>query len=210
MKVALVDDHPLVLDGLKRIISESPEVGEVHTFNHPKTALEAIQVLKPNLVFVDFDMPEMNGLELAQQLKSNVSNIKVILLTMNSEPELIKKAMALQLDGYLLKSDEKLDFLTAVSKIANNGTYFSPKTAEALVNQTPKMSKSAPSKTLSLTPREREILIKIAEGLSTKEIAEALFISPGTVETHRKALIKKLEVKNMAGLVRIAVKEGLV
>lgn len=213
MKIILVDDHQLMLDGLSQILCSLDKVEILATYTNPTEALAHIPILKPDLVFTDLDMPQLHGLELAKALKKALSNIKIIVLSMHLDPMLVKKLMKIDVDGYLLKTDDKADFIHAIKQVEADKKVFSTSVTEALAGKKSILNNTSSSftkKTLELSDREKEILIKIAEGFNSRDIAEKLFISTGTVESHRKNIMKKLEVSNMAGLVRIAVKEGLV
>ena len=210
--VCLVDDHQLLMDGIANLLSNHPGIEVVQTFSNPLVALQQIPNLAPDIAILDLDMPELSGNELAIKLKEALPTLKVIILTMHLDTTTVKNIVKMNIDGFLLKNDDQEDFFQAVLTVSNGKKYFSARVTEALAVGNSRELKGgfSPVRTLELTDREREILTLIAEGNSSKEIAEQLFISVGTVETHRKSLIKKLDVKNIAGLVRIAVKEGLV
>lgn len=210
--VCLVDDHQLLMDGIANLLSNHPGIEVVQTFSNPLVALQQIPNLAPDIAILDLDMPELSGNELAIKLKEALPTLKVIILTMHLDTTTVKNIVKMNIDGFLLKNDDQEDFFQAVLTVSNGKKYFSARVTEALASGNSRELKGgfSPVRTLDLTDREREILTLIAEGNSSKEIAEQLFISVGTVETHRKSLIKKLDVKNIAGLVRIAVKEGLV
>lgn len=210
VNIVLVDDHQLILDGLVHMLRPYPRYEVLATFTQPREALRSIPVLKPHLVLTDLDMPEMSGAELITQLREALPVLRFILLSMHLEQHLVKKLMQKGLEGYLLKNDDEADFIHALDAVAAGKRYFSSRVTEVLADEDKMLGGGARLQLLDLSEREREILRLIAEGRSTKAIAEELFISVGTVETHRKSLMRKLDVHNVAGLVRIAVKEGLV
>lgn len=209
MNVLLTDDHQLVLDGLNQILSEIDGVHVVGFANNGKKALEVIDTLRVDLVLMDIDMPVMNGLEATQIIKKDHPQIKVIVLSMHDEVAIIQKVIKLGADGYLLKNSDKHEFIEAIEKVRSGQKYFSADVTLALTNQNEIQSNSSTANLASLTERETEILKLISEGYSNKEIGETLFISHRTVDTHRTNLMKKLEVNNVAGLVKIAIKSGL-
>lgn len=208
--IIIVDDHQLIIDGLVRMVSADDRFEVVATYNSPEEALKKVPILQPDILMTDLEMPGMNGLELIRKIRDWNSGQKVILLTMHLDRATVKSAMERDVNAYLLKNLDEREFLMALNKVRQGQRYFSYEVTDTLANKDIEIKPKAQLKTLGLTDREREILTLIAEGLSSKMIADDLSISLSTVETHRKALIKKLEVSNVAGLVRIAVQEGLV
>lgn len=209
-KTLLVDDHQLVLDGISNLLTSVDEVEVVGVANNGKRALEIIENIHVDLVLMDIDMPIMNGLEATAQIKKSFPDVKIIILSMHDEHAVIQKVMSLGADGYLLKNSDKEEFCNAIKKVLEGQKFFSADVTMALLNKK-ESSTSSDSVTLAqLTEREIEILKKIAEGLSNKEIGDQLFISHRTVDTHRTNLMRKLDVNNIAGLVRFAIKNGLI
>jgi len=208
--IIIVDDHQLIIDGLVRMIAADDRFEVMATYNSPEEALKKVPLLQPDILMTDLEMPGINGLELIRRIKQKIPQQKVILLTMHLDKASVKNAMERDVNAYLLKNLDEREFLMALNKVRNGQRYFSYEVTDTLANKDIEIQPKEQLKTLGLTEREREILTLIAEGLSSKMIADDLSISLSTVETHRKALIKKLEVSNVAGLVRIAVQEGLV
>ncbi|MEO9475493.1 MAG: response regulator transcription factor [Cyclobacteriaceae bacterium] len=208
--IIIVDDHHLVAQGIARFYENDPDFEVVTIFEDPHEALGKIPMLKPDIVLTDLDMPGLNGLELVQKLSMLRPAIKFVLLTMHLNQEVIKKVLEMKLDGYLPKNADEEEFKLCLAQVSQGKTYYSQKAIAALSNQATELQKTGINKTQSLSARETEVLTLIAEGLSTREIAEKLFIAVRTVETHRKAILEKLGVNNVAGMVRIAVQEGLV
>ena len=212
--IILVDDHQLVLDGLVSIVRELSDFEILGSAINGKEGVDLIQTMNPDIVLMDIDMPIMNGLEATRRVKHQLPDIKVIILTMHNEASLIKKVMDIGADGYLLKNSDRDEFHAALNAVIAGKSYFSLDITRALLNQDTKRSLSfedSDAVQLSkLTEREIDILKNIAEGLSNKEIGEKLFISHRTVDTHRTNLMKKLEVHNIAGLIKFAIKNGLI
>lgn len=210
MRVVIVDDHQLVVDGIKSILEQcSCEI--VEGFNDSREAAEAILKLKPDLVLTDLDMPFLNGAQLIERIRAELPEQKFILLTMHLNQQIIKKMMGLKVNGYLSKNSYKEEFQEAVNAVASGRSYFSSDVTQSLAFKGNELSQDSNfALVMNLSDREREVLRLIAMGYSTKMIADQLSISVGTVETHRGSIMKKLEVQNVAGMVRIAVKEGLV
>ncbi|MHA7102579.1 LuxR family two component transcriptional regulator [Roseivirga pacifica] len=208
--IVIVDDHQMIIDGLSRIIAEEHRFKVLSTYVDPKEALQKVPILKPDVLLVDLEMPGLNGLELVSQLKKTMPELRTILLTMHLDYATVKKAMEIGFDSYILKNLDETELKIALNKVVKGQKYWSASITEVLNNTSKIIGKERFSKLASLTNRETEILKLIAEAHSTKQIAEELFISVSTVETHRKSIIKKLDATNVAGLVRIAVSEGLV
>jgi len=212
--IILVDDHQLVLDGLESIVKELSEFEILGSAKNGKEGVDLIKTMDPDLVLMDIDMPIMNGLEATRRVKQELPATKVIILTMHNEASLIKKVMDIGADGYLLKNSDREEFYDALKTVVNGKSYFSSDVTKALLNQDVKKSltfEDSDSVQLSkLTEREIDILKNIAEGLSNKEIGDKLFISHRTVDTHRTNLMKKLGVHNIAGLIKFAIKNGLI
>lgn len=208
--IIIVDDHQMIIDGFSRIIGDEQGFEVISSYSDPKEALVKVPILKPQILMVDLEMPGMSGLELVRQLKLKMPELKTILLTMHLDRATVKKAIELGFDAYILKNLDELELKIALAKVGKGQKYFSAQVTEVLSNSSSEIGRSSVSKLAVLTSRETDVLKLIAEAYSTKEIADQLSISISTVETHRKAIMKKLDVHNVAGLVRLAVSEGLV
>ena len=210
-----MDDHQLVLDGLTSMVAEMSNFEIIGSARNGKEGASLVLSLKPDIVLMDIDMPIMNGLEATRRIKESKLNSKIIILTMHNEASLIKKVMEIGADGYLLKNADREEFYDALQMVAKGKPYFSAEVTQSLLN--PNAAKQSSfhvdpdSIQLSkLTEREIEVLKLIAEGYSNKEIGEKLFISHRTVDTHRTNLMKKLDAHNIAGLIKFAIKNGMV
>lgn len=209
IRVALVDDHQLVRDGLKSILSS---IGDVEVVGEAGDGHEAIRLcgnLEIDVVIMDIAMSGLNGLDATKRITEKHPQINVLILSMYDSEEYIARSMQQGARGYLLKNAQPQEFEDAIRKVASGAVYLSPEISEQmrrhLIIQRP-MGDSLDS----LSTRQREILQAIAEGKSTKDIAELLSISPKTVETHRGHLMQKLDIHDIAGLVRYAIKHGLI
>lgn len=208
--VILVDDHQLVTDGFSKLINDHANFEVMSSYCDPKEALEKIPILKPDIVISDIDMPGIDGLTLIEQLFQKLQEIKFIVITMHMDQTLIQKVKSLGVLGFLPKNTEAFELQQCLNAVWNGRPYYSQKALEMAMSIAKPIAKSTYSKkTDTLTDREREILTMIASGKSTREISEALFIAVRTVETHRKNIMEKIGVNNVAGMVRIAVQEGL-
>ncbi|MBD3639077.1 MAG: response regulator transcription factor [Crocinitomicaceae bacterium] len=211
-RILLVDDHQLIIDGLRGFIEMEPDYKVVGEANNGNEAIRLAEILQPDVILMDIEMPEVSGIQASEEIKRTHSQIKVIIISMHQEKELIKKLVERGIDGYLLKNSSKEDVLSAIQTVLEDQPYFSQDVTDSLLNKSKTTnSNSADVATLaSLTEREIEILKLVAEGLTNKEIGDHLFISHRTVDTHRTNLMKKLDICNVAGLIRFAYKSGLI
>ena len=214
MKTLICDDHQLILDGLRNLLSQRNDLEIVAEATNGEQALQFTGTFLPGLLLMDVDMPIMNGLDATEQIKRKFPETRIIILTMHEEPALVKRIMEIGADGFLIKSSDQEIILKAIDEVLSGKKYF----PDDLLNSREENNKLAlefsikPSDALllaQLTERELEILKLIAEGLSNKEIGDRLFISHRTVDTHRTNLMKKLDVHNIAGLIRFALKNRL-
>lgn len=215
IKVLIADDHRMVVDGLIALLGEAPEIEIVGTASNGAEAVELAESHpEANVMIMDISMPVMDGIQAMKTLSKSRPDLQLLALTQNADKGSITRALKAGVSGYLLKSAQKAEFLEAVRTVAEGGTYFNDQMKDALISSMTSTSPAPPSAetgnaSASLTDREREILRLIALEHTTNEIAERLYISPYTVETHRKNLIQKLGVRNSAGLVKAAVRLGL-
>ena len=208
--IALADDHVLLRDGIKRIIEESPDLRVVA---EASDGLELLRVLKQqhdvDMVLLDISMPGLRGIEAVREVKISFPSIKVLILTMHKKKEYIRHAFSAGADGYLLKEATGDELFDAISTIRKGENYVSNAFSKELIIELLQLYRTGGKlETEVLTTREREVLKLIAEGKSSKEIADLLFISIYTVNNHRAKIIKKLGMKKTADLVRYAIRKG--
>lgn len=211
--IVLADDHALFRQGLKGIISGRPDMEVIGEAGDGLELLGLLSTLKPNLVILDISMPNLRGIEAVSEIKTMDQDIKTLVLTMHNDKEYLYKAISAGADGYLLKEDADPDLFIAIDKIRHGKKYVSPHLAEDLVDDWACIrSGDAPSsaKEEELSTRESEVLKLTAEGKSSREIAELLFISHRTVERHRANVMAKLKINKGADLVRYAISKGYV
>lgn len=207
----LVDDHALIRDAIKAYFKENTEF---ELAGEAKNGIQALDLMKENqydLVLSDINMPEMDGLELMKNIKSDYPDQKVLVLTMFNDNAQIKKMIELGANGYILKNATKSELFEGITKIIDGDDYFSKEVYESLINS---ISKRKEKKRLTfevpLSDREKEVLVLVANEFSNQEIADKLFISIRTVETHKRNLLEKTGCKNVAGLVMYAVEKEIV
>jgi DNA-binding NarL/FixJ family response regulator len=209
IRVLLVEDHEIVRTGIRLMLERLPEVEVVGEADNGETALQLIDTLRPSLALLDIEMPGMSGLEVAAQA-ARWPDLRVVMLSARADPPSVYAAFRAGAKGYLLKTSAAEELTLAVHAAMRGETYISPAIAGTVVagymaHETPSSDPLA-----MLTPRQRQILQFIAQGHATKEIAFRLGVSVKTVETHRAQLMDRLGIHDIAGLVRLAVRVGLV
>jgi len=208
INLLLVDDHTIVTDGLQALLSDEQSYTIKGVARNGKMALEMLRVLKVDIVLMDIDMPEMNGIDAVKIIKKEMPEKRVLMLTMHDEKAMIKMMMEIGADGYLLKNSPKVELLKALESLSNNESYFSEEVNSVLLR--PDIINENGTLLNDLTEREIEIIRLVADGYSNKQIGEKLFISHRTVDTHRTNLMNKIGVHNVAGIVKFAIAKGLI
>lgn len=212
LRILLADDHELVRAGIRELVQKlcgSEVIGEASS---GRQALEMIEALMPDLVLLDIGMKELTGLEVAARVARDFPTVKTLILSMHNNEEYVLRALRVGASGYMLKDSAITELKLAIETVRNNKTYLSPSISRSVIDSYLNRT-AAPGKSTSLdklTPRQREILQLIAEGRSTKEIASDLNLSAKTVETHRAQLMERLDIYDIAGLVRYAMRVGLI
>jgi DNA-binding NarL/FixJ family response regulator len=209
IKVLLVDDHPIVRKGVASYLAHQRNVQIVGEAADGYEALRKMKELGPDVVLMDADMPQMDGLAVTQTATRDLPHIKIVILSMYRDTDYILRILQSGARGYVLKDSPPEELAQAVEKVFAGESYFSADVARVALNQFVKGSSDGPSPT-NLTNREREVLILIAEGLSNKEIAMRLNVGVRTVETHRERIMRKLNIRNVAGLTKFAIAKGLI
>ncbi|MBI1184914.1 response regulator [bacterium] len=212
IKLALADDHQLVLDGLKSIISDVEDFELVAEGNNGRDICLIADNFDVDVLLIDIDMPLMNGMQATEVIKKKHPNMKVLILTMHNEKGIIQKVLEVGADGYLLKNTNQDELISAIRKVQSGERYFSADVTLSLASPADGVKVRFQNVEIdtSLTEREIEILRLIAQGLSNKEIGDKLYISHRTVDTHRTNLMRKLDAKNIAALIRYAIRAGLI
>lgn len=208
--VILADDHDVVRRGIRSILEADGNFKVVTEVADGLSAVQAVEKLKPTLLFLDLSMPRLHGLEALRQVRSASPNTKVLVLSMHNDEPYVIEALRAGAMAYILKGSESTEIARAIAEVVAGRRYLSAPLSEraiaALTSKTPDQSDPLNS----LTPREREVLALAAEGMNTTEMAEKLFISPRTAETHRTNLMQKLGLQSQTDLVRFAIRRGLI
>jgi DNA-binding NarL/FixJ family response regulator len=210
IRVLLADDHTLVRAGIRGLLEGLAEVDVVGEAGDGQEALRLAEELRPDVVLLDVGMPGLNGLEVAGRLAAFDSSIRVIILSMHTSEEYVLRALRAGCAGYLLKGSAVSELEIAVRAVARGESYLSPAVSKRVVDDYVSRTGGAADPLDALTPRQREILQLAAEGHSSKEIAQRLGLSFKTVEAHRAQLMQRLNLHDLASLVRFAVRTGLV
>jgi DNA-binding NarL/FixJ family response regulator len=210
ISILLADDHALVRAGIRALVEKLPNARVIAEAKDGREALRLVGELQPDLVLMDIAMPGLNGLEATARISREFPNVRVIILSMYGNEEYVREAISGGAAGYLVKRGATAELENAIKAIAAGDTYVSPLVSEHVSKERGGRLHANRALIDCLTPRQREILQLIAERQSTKEIAHILNISVKTVETHRAQLMNRLDIYDVPGLVRFAIRAGLV
>ena len=210
--IFLADDHTIVRQGLAKLLEGEPNLRVVGEAENGREAVAKVEKLKPDIVLMDIAMPMLNGIEATRQIRKICPQTKVIILSMHSHGRYISELFGLGASGYLLKSSTGTDIINAIHTALKGSTYLSPSISDKVIEDYLSLKKKSHQDDLynRLSNREREVFQMIAEGRSTKEIAEILCLSPSTVKTHRANIMEKLEKDNISQLIQFAIHLGIV
>lgn len=208
--MVLADDHALVRSGIRALLQQIGGVEVVGEADDAREALRLVEKLKPDIVFMDISMLGLSGLDATAQLTKSFPNVKVIILSMHEEQEYVLQALRAGAKGYLLKGARTSELELAVTAVARGETYLSPGASKVLVGELVQRESGERSLYERMTPRQRQVLQLIAEGYTRKQIAQKLSVSVKTVDTYRAQLVEHLNIHDVAGLVRYAIRIGLI
>ena len=210
--VFLADDHTIVRQGLAKLLEGEPDLRIVGEAENGREAVVKVEKLKPDIVLMDIAMPMLNGIEATRQIRRVCPQTKVIILSMHSHDRYISELFGLGASGYLLKSSTGTDIINAIHTALKGSTYLSPSISDKVIEDYLSLKKKSHQDDLynRLSNREREVFQMIAEGRSTKEVAEILCLSPSTVKTHRANIMEKLGKDNISQLIQFAIHLGIV
>jgi DNA-binding NarL/FixJ family response regulator len=212
IKVLLADDHAVVRDGLSALLGATENIEVAGKAVDGREAVKLAEQLTPDIVVMDISMPGLNGIEATRQIRHNLPLTRVIILSMHDDKENIFQAMEAGAEGYLLKESAGVEVVDAVREVMDGRRYLSRRISDQIVQeslQPVRKSNAWKSPIEKLSNREREILQLVAEGKTSAEVADILFISPKTVETYRSRLMVKLGLRDLPSLVRFAIKHGI-
>lgn len=216
IQLFVVDDHPIFVDGIVNLLKDTPGFEIIGTASNGQEFLDKIKSRQPDIVLMDINMPVMDGIEATKELKLNYPKVKVIALTMFNDIRFIKDLLETGAKGYVLKNISREDLIKAIHTVSEGKPFLDSTVQEKVISSMSATDedefdeKEADAMVQNITSRELEILQLIALGLTSQDISQKLFISKNTVETHRKNLLAKLNVKNTASLLKFAYKKGLV
>lgn len=210
--IFLADDHTIVRQGLAKLLEAEPNLQVVGEAENGRQAVVNVEKLKPDVVLMDIAMPMLNGIEATRQIRKVCPQTKVIILSMHSHDRYISELFSLGASGYLLKSSTGTDIINAIHTAVKGSTYLSPSISDKVIEDYLSLKKKSHQDDLynRLSNREREVFQMIAEGRSTRQIADILCLSPSTVKSHRSNIMEKLEMDNIAQLIQFAIHLGIV
>ncbi len=209
IRILIADDHPVVRRGLSACLARHQNLQIVGEAANGQEAVDKARELSPDIILMDVDMPQMNGLTATEILRRELSRIKVLILSMHSQSDYVLRILQSGARGYILKNAAPDDLAKAIETVHAGDNYFSPDVARIALNQFVHGAGEGPQVS-HISNREREVLVAIAEGLSNKEIASRLNVGVRTVETHRERIMRKLNIHTVAGLTKFAIAKGLV
>lgn len=212
IRILIAEDHLMVRAGIRALLEKAGDINILGEASNGQEAVEMVKEYKPDVLVMDIMMPRLNGIQAAEYIRDLKLSTHILLLSMYSDPGFIHKALQCGVKGYVLKSSVSDELLQAVRTVASGQTFLSSPISEILEEDAthPYSSGKENDPFATLSPREKEIMQLIAEGYTSVEIGKILFISDKTVEKHRVKLMKKLNIRNLAGLVRLAIKHHLV
>jgi two-component system, NarL family, nitrate/nitrite response regulator NarL len=210
IKVLLVDDHPIVREGIKAHLGTRSGLLVVGEASTGQEALRKARETLPDVILMDITMPEMNGLEAIARLRSKAPHAKILVLTMHENSEYIAQSVRLGARGYLRKDTSPAELVRAIQAVHAGEVFLSAAASRVVAEEFRRGGAASPPAPPLLSDREREVLVHIAEGLSNKEVADRLGIGVRTAETHRERLMRKLNIRTVAGLTKFAIARGLV
>jgi DNA-binding NarL/FixJ family response regulator len=211
IRVFLVDDHKVVIEGMEMLLSNTPDIIPVGFAQSGEDAVVALEAYRADVVLLDINLPGMNGIDTCKVLREKYPDVKIIALSMLQESSLIKLMLKSGAHGYLLKNAGKDEVVAGIRRVHAGERFLGDEVNSIILDSLTHPGKSrTPGPTASLSRREKEVLALIVQEFTTQEIADKLFISFGTVETHRRNLLIKLGARNTAGLVRLALEYNLV
>jgi len=212
IKIMIADDHTIVRQGLARLLEDQPDLKIVGQATNGRIAIEKAQELRPDVIIMDIAMPLMNGIEAAKRIRKDLPNTKILILSMYSHEHYIHELLETGISGYLLKDSSGRDIINAIHAAMKDETFLSPSISKKVVDTylSPRKSLSREDRFKQLSNREREVFQLIAEGHSTRRIAEMLCVTISTIKSHKSKIMEKLGIYNPVHLIHFAIQLGLV
>lgn len=204
--IAITDDHPLVLEGLKNILAQEEDFRIEACYVDGSSTLTGLQASNPDILLLDINLPDVNSIDLIEKAKSLCPNMKIVILSVHNEFAVINSVLEKGANGYIQKNASSAEIVTGIRRVINGKRFLCSQSSTVLQKKQEEGLQTIPK----ITRREREILIEASKGLTTTEIAEKLFISHHTVESHRRNLIEKFESKNLSTAIKLALEYGLI
>jgi DNA-binding NarL/FixJ family response regulator len=210
IRVLLAEDHALVRAGFRALLTNCPQICVVGETGDGREVVGLVGKTRPDVILMDISMPGLNGLDATTQVLGEYPNVYVIILSMHADEEYVLQALRAGASGYLLKDSDAAELEVAITAIVRGETYLSPRVSKHVIDDYLRLVGEESSDHEPLTPRQRQVLQLIAEGHTTKQIAQLLSVSERTAMTHRAQLMERLDIHDIAGLVRYAIRIGLV
>ncbi len=211
IKVLIADDHEMIVEGLELLLSSEQDIEIVdHAFDGEEVIKKINQLTELDILILDINMPKKDGIQVTKEIKASHPEVKILVVTTYNRKEFIKNLMDAGTDGYILKNAGKYELINAIRSLVKGDPYYSPEITRTVMRSYQKNRIFNNPLDIELSDREKEIIRLISEGLSTQEIADKVFLSKHTVNTHRKNILSKLNVKNSAGVIRYAIQTGIV
>ncbi len=210
IKIIVADDHQMFIDGIKALLKNEKDIKVTGEALNGHEVLALLKKEPADIVLLDVNMPGMDGIETTKPIREKYADVKILMLTMHNKHEFIFGLANAGASGYILKNTGRKELLEAIHTVHAGKTYFSKEVTETILQNITKKPTEQKLEAAQLTEREKDVLKLIAQEFTTQEIADQLFISTNTVETHRKNLLSKLNAKNIAGLVKFAIQTGLI
>lgn len=208
IRVLVVDDHTVVRAGLCRILESQDDIEVIAETGSGREALDLCGKLKPDVMVLDFGLPDMDGLEVTSRITAVDKTLRILILTMYGSEDYAVRLIRAGAAGFVVKGASPDDLLDALRKVSRKGTYISPSVLEKMVSRVGQPETEAPESALS--DREIQVLVRLAKGATTREVSEALCLSVSTIETYRSRLLDKLNLRNNSDLTRFAIRRGLI